>query len=179
MAAHVVLVGLMATGKTTIGRRLAKRLDIPFVDADGELEQRTGQSVRDLFEKEGEDGFRRLESELLGELLAATEPYVIATGGGVVITPENRVLLKQSGAFVVWLDADPTFLASRAAGKTNRPLLDGDPVGTLTRLATERRAWYDEVADATIDIRPAFREQENPKDHLSYVIAGLVRERDK
>jgi shikimate kinase len=169
----------MATGKTTIGRSLAKRLDRPFVDADGALEERTGLSVRDLFEKEGEAGFRRLESELLGELLAAPEPHVIATGGGAVVTAENRELLKRSGAFVVWLDADPTFLASRAAGKTTRPLLDGDPVGTLTRLADERRPWYTEVANATIDIRPAFRDQEKPKDHLSYVIAGLVQERDR
>jgi shikimate kinase len=179
MNGHVVLVGLMATGKTTIGRRLAKRLDRPFIDADGELEQRTGLSVRDLFEKEGEDGFRRLESDLLGELVAAAEPHVIATGGGVVVTSENRGLLKRSGAFVVWLDAEPTFLASRAAGKATRPLLDGDPVGTLQRLSSERAPWYAEVADVRIDIRPAFREQENPKDHLSYVIAGLVQERDR
>jgi shikimate kinase len=104
---------------------------------------------------------------------------VIATGGGVVVTRENRELLQRSGAFVVWLDADPTFLASRAAGKTTRPLLDGDPVGTLTRLADERRPWYEEVADARIDIRPAFRDQEKPKDHLSFVIARLVQERDQ
>jgi shikimate kinase len=177
MPEHVVLVGLMATGKTTIGRRLATRLDRPFVDADGELEDRTGLSVRDLFEKEGEPGFRRLESDLLGELLDTPEPHVIATGGGVVVTPESRERLKGAGAFVVWLDADPAFLASRAAGKTTRPLLDGDPVGTLKRLSSERAPWYAEVADVRIDIHPAFREQEKPKDHLSYVIAGLVKER--
>jgi shikimate kinase len=177
MSAHVVLVGLMATGKTTIGRRLAKRLDRPFVDADTELEERTGLTVRELFEKEGEAGFRRLESDLLGELLAVTEPHVIATGGGAVVTPANRELLARSSAFVVWLDADPAFLAARAAGKSTRPLLDGDPIGTLTRLADERRPWYEEVADARIDIRPAFRDQEKPKDHLSFVIARLVQER--
>ena len=176
MAPHVVLVGLMATGKTTIGKRLANRLDRPFVDADGELEARSGLSVRELFEKEGEAGFRRLESELLDELLAAPEPHVIATGGGVVVTPENRERLKGAGFFVVWLDADPAFLASRAADKSTRPLLDGDPVGTLKRLSSERAPWYAEVADVRIDIHPAFREQEKPKDHLSYVIAGLVRE---
>jgi shikimate kinase len=175
---HVVLVGLMATGKTTIGRRLANRLDRPFVDADAALEERTGLSVRELFEKEGEEGFRRLESELLAELLDETEPHVIATGGGAVVTAENRERLKRADAFVVWLDAEPTFLASRAAGKTTRPLLDGDPVGTLTRLSSERAPWYAEVADARIDIHPAFREQEKPKDHLSFVIAKLVREQD-
>jgi shikimate kinase len=177
MAEHVVFVGLMATGKTTIGRRVGKRLGRTFVDADAELEARTGLTVRELFEKEGEAGFRRLESDLLGELLAAPEPHVIATGGGVVVRPENRELLKRSGAFVVWLDADPAFLASRAEGKTTRPLLDGDPVGTLTRLSSERAPWYAEVADERIDIHPAFREQEKPKDHLSYVIAGMVEER--
>jgi shikimate kinase len=176
-ADHVVLVGLMATGKTTIGRRLAKRLDRPFVDADAELEARSGLSVRELYAKEGEAGVRALESELLGELLDATEPHVIATGGGVVVSPENRERLKRSGSFVVWLDADPEFLASRAAGKTTRPLLDGDPVGTLRRLSSERAPWYAEVADVRIDIHPAFREQEKPKDHLSFVLARLVDER--
>jgi shikimate kinase len=135
--------------------------------------------VRDLFEKEGEAEFRRLESDLLSELLGVTDAHVIATGGGVVVNHENRELLKRSDAFVVWLDADPAFLASRAAGKATRPLLDGDPVGTLQRLSSERAPWYAEVADVRIDIHPAFREQEKPKDHLSYVIAGLVRERDR
>src|SRR4051794_31242725 len=176
MASHVVLVGLMATGKTTIGRRVAKRLDRPFVDSDSELEERTGMMVRELFEKEGEAEFRRLETELLAELLDASEPSVIATGGGVVVTAANRDRLRQGDAFVVWLDAEPAFLASRAERKTTRPLLDGDPLGTLQRLSVERTPWYSEVADTRLDIGPAFREQEKPKDHLSYVIAKLVGE---
>ena len=176
MAPHVVLVGLMATGKTTIGKRVAKRLDRPFVDADAELEARTGMSIRELFETEGEDEFRRLEAKLLGELLDATAPQVIATGGGAVVTAATRERLKGPDSFVVWLDADPVFLASRAAGKTTRPLLDDDPVGTLSRLSQERSPWYREVADATLDIRPAHRDQEKPKDHLAYVIVKLVKE---
>jgi shikimate kinase len=177
MARHVVLVGLMATGKTTIGRRVAGRLDRPFLDADAELEARAGMTVRELFDTHGEAEFRRLESELLGELLDAPEPHVIATGGGVVTTSTNRDRLRKDDAFVVWLDADPAFLASRAERKNTRPLLDGDALGTLQRLSVERGPWYREVADARIDILPAFREQERPKEHLSDVIAQLVTER--
>ncbi|MEY2406414.1 MAG: shikimate kinase [Acidimicrobiaceae bacterium] len=178
-ASHVVLVGLMASGKTTIGRRVAKRLERTFVDADDLLEQRAGRSVRDIFANDGEAAFRRLESELLGELLNAAEPQVIATGGGVVVAPVNRQRLKRAGAFVVWLYADASFLTSRAEGKASRPLLDDDPASTLARLAAEREPWYREVADVTIDIRPAFRERDKPKAHLADVIAELVRDREQ
>ena len=131
---HVVLVGLMATGKTTIGRRVAKRLGRPFLDADGELEQRTGLSVRELFEKEGEAAFRRLESELLGELLAASEPHVIATGGGVVVTARQPSAGSAApGAARRVARRRPRVPRHRAAGRTHRPLLDDDdPLRTST-----------------------------------------------
>ncbi len=147
---HVVLVGMMGSGKTTVGRRIAKRLGRPFLDGDLELESRTGRSVRDWFEAEGEDGFRRAESELLAALLAEPEPSVIAAGGGVVVRPENRLALR--APFVVWLDGDPAFLASRVAQKEHRPLIDDDVAGTIERLHAERDGWYRDVADEVVAI---------------------------
>src|SRR5437899_188667 len=118
---HLVLVGLMGVGKTTIGRRVARHLKRPFVDADAELEQRTGRSVRELFELEGEEGFRQREAELLAQLLQAREPIVIAAGGGVVVRGDNRDLLRSAAARVIYLEAAPAFLASRVTSKDHRP----------------------------------------------------------
>jgi shikimate kinase len=172
-ARHVVLVGMMGSGKTTVGRRVAKRLDRPFLDADLELEARTGRSVREWFAAEGEDGFRRAESELLVELLAEPQPSVIAAGGGVVVRAENRAAL--AGPFVVFLDGDPAFLAGRVAQKEHRPLIDDDVAGTIERLHAERAAWYLQVADEVVAVTPVHRSSESPKRDLADLIAALVR----
>jgi 5-deoxy-5-amino-3-dehydroquinate synthase len=175
---HIVLVGLMGVGKTTIGRRVAHQLGRPFVDADAELERRSGQSVRELFAAEGEDGFRRRESEVLDELLRAEEPMVIAAGGGVVVRPENRDRLRRTPGRVIYLHADPVFLASRVTRKDHRPLLDGDdPTAVLRRLADERDGWYREVADAVIDVQAHYASHEKPnaKDRIAAEIVSLER----
>ncbi|HZA75937.1 MAG TPA: shikimate kinase [Acidimicrobiales bacterium] len=122
---HVVLVGLMGVGKTTVGRRLARELQRPFADADEQLELRAGRTIPVIFRDDGEAAFRRLESEVLADLLGRTHPLVVAAGGGVVTGAENRALLSRHG-FVVWLRASAGFLATRI-DPTHRPLLATDP----------------------------------------------------
>jgi len=178
---HLVLVGLMGAGKSTIGKRVASRLGCQFVDADAELERRSGHTMRELFENEGEDAMRQRESALLRELLSATEPVVIAAGGGVVVRPENRELLRSGAARVIYLAADPAFLASRVKRKEHRPLLDGpDPTATLIRLGREREPWYREVADAVVDVQVHYATQHKPKakdriaDEIVFLEYGLT-----
>lgn len=154
-ARHVVLVGMMGAGKSTVGRRLAARLGRSFVDLDIELEQRSGRSVRAWFAESGEAAFRSAETGLLGDVLAAREPVVAAAGGGVVCRAENRARLSEPDVAVVWLDAPASFLASRLAAQGaggDRPLLDADPRSALERLHAERGAWYAEVADVTVAV---------------------------
>ncbi|MGE3620035.1 MAG: shikimate kinase [Acidimicrobiia bacterium] len=154
-AGPVVLVGLMGSGKTTLGARLAARLDRPFVDADEEVVERAGRTIAELFAAEGEDAFRSLESAVLCDLLG-DGPRVVATGGGVVVRSENRARLRDPGVTVVWLDGSPGFLASRVGPDDGRPLLGGgDARAVLERLARERGAWYAEVADLTVDVDPS------------------------
>jgi shikimate kinase len=167
----VVLVGMMGSGKTTVGRRVAARLDRPFLDADAELEERSGRTVRDWFAEAGESAFRDAESATLTALLDHPEPAVIAAGGGVVIRAENRAAL--ADPFVVLLDAEPAFLASRVQRKSHRPLIDGDAVGTLERLHAERGAWYQEVADVVVPVEPA-HQTAHPKRTLAQQVAELV-----
>jgi shikimate kinase len=171
---HVVLVGAMGVGKTTVGRRLARELQRPFADADEQLELRAGRTIPVIFREDGEQAFRRLESEVLADLLGQPDPLVVAVGGGVVTGPENRALLGRR-AFVVWLRASPGFLAARS-DPTHRPLLAGepDPAATLERLIAARTPLYEEVADATIDVEPFHAEGDKPKRALARHIARLV-----
>jgi shikimate kinase len=173
---HVVLVGLMGSGKSTIGRRLARLLDRPFVDADDAVEASAGQSIADLFAApEGEAGFRDLEAATLGELLDDPEATVIAAGGGAVVTAGTRRRLADPAVTVVWLDAAPAFLASRAKARPHRPLLaDADPRATLERLHGERAPLYGEVADLVVDVEPFHDRHEQPKQALAERIAELV-----
>jgi shikimate kinase len=149
----VVLVGLMGTGKTTVGRLLAERWGWRLIDSDEQVEARTGMTVREIFERDGEPAFRRLEAEALRDALTDSQPSVVAAAGGVVLDPGNREQLRDAGV-VVWLTATPSVLAARATapGGAHRPLLDGDPLGTMTRLAEERAPLYREVADHIIDV---------------------------
>lgn len=147
---HLVLVGMMGAGKSTVGRMLAHRLGCRLLDTDQLVERHTGRSVREIFAEDGEAAFRDLESQVLLRALAAEEPSVIAAAGGVVLREENRRALAASSVRVVWLRADAGVLAGRVRGGGHRPLLDGDPEGVLRRLAGERDALYREVADAII-----------------------------
>jgi shikimate kinase len=173
---HIVLVGLSGTGKTSVGRRIAALLSRPFVDADEEIEERTGRTVRGIFAGDGEAAFRELEAKVMADLLASPEPSVIAAGGGAVVVDSTRKRLQHPDVFVVWLSASPEFLASRTTKKAHRPLLDGDPVAALARLAQERTDWYEEVADVAFDVQPAHRAAPKPeaKDQIARTIVAMV-----
>ena len=146
----IVLVGLMASGKSTVGRLVAERLGRRLVDSDTAIEARTGSTVRELWEAGGEASYRRLESEVVLDGVAEDPPVVLAAPGGVVLDPEVREALR--GAFVVWLRADPSTLAGRVRPGDHRPLLGADPRAVLTRMAAERAGLYRQVSDAAIDV---------------------------
>ena len=149
---HLVLVGLMGSGKTTVSRVIAERLQRRVLDSDAVIEARTGRTVREIFATDGEVAFRTLESEVLAEALASDEPVVIAAAGGVVLSDANRLALRAAKAKVVWLCANPTVLVERVKSGAHRPLLDGDVQGTLLRMAADREPLYREVADAIVSV---------------------------
>src|SRR5688572_23682127 len=155
----------MGSGKTTVGRRVAARLDRHFVDADAAIEEITDRTIAEIFEQEGEQGFRDLEADTFEELLEHHEPCVIAAGGGLVVRPENRARMARPDVTVVFLDASPAFLASRVAARPQRPLLAGEesPRAVLDRLHGERASLYAEVADITVDVQPFHAREERPK----------------
>jgi len=149
---YPVLIGLMGSGKSSIGRRLAKYLNVELIDLDHYIVEKDGRSIPEIFAQEGETFFRQLETACLREVLG--KPAVIATGGGVVICEENRQLLKAHPP-VVWLKASPHFLASRINGDSNRPLIAGDQtladtLNKLQGLADHRYPLYEECADFTL-----------------------------
>jgi len=146
----IFLVGPMGVGKTTIGRQLAKLLNYEFIDSDHEIEARTGASIAWIFDVEGEAGFRSREQAMIGEL-TQRPGIVLATGGGAVIQPENRLALKQRGVSV-YLKADVDELLKRTSHDKNRPLLQTDnPREKLAELLEAREPWYLEVADLVFD----------------------------
>ncbi len=145
MVPRVVLIGLMGSGKSSIGRRLATRLELPLIDLDEYIVKETGLGIPEIFSRHGECEFRRLEHKALSK--AIRRRAVIATGGGVVLSAENRVLLKQHPP-VIWLKAEPEFLARRIEGDTNRPLVAaGDALEKLRELARVRHPLYAECAN--------------------------------
>ena len=147
---NLVLVGPMGAGKTSIGKRLAERLGLDFVDADREIEAHTGASVATIFDCEGEVGFRARERALLAELLQTTG-RVIATGGGAVLDAGSRVLLRERG-YVVHLHADVAAQIARLSRDRTRPLLQRpDREAVLQQLAEARAPLYAEVADLRYD----------------------------
>ncbi len=140
----VVLVGLMGVGKSTVGRRLAKRLGLPFIDSDSAIEDAVGLPAGEVFERYGEADYRDGERRLVARLIDG-EVRVIATGGGVFVDPRTRQLLKER-AITVWLDASIDVLAERTARRDTRPLLkNGDPKATLEQLAAIERQAYAEA----------------------------------
>jgi shikimate kinase len=147
---NIFLVGPMGVGKSSIGRRLAARLEREFIDCDEELIRRTGVDIDVIFDIEGEDGFRARESKLLHELVAL-RGVVLATGGGAVLSAENRTALAQNGT-VVYLHASPELLAQRTARDRKRPLLrTGDRKKRIRELLEQRESLYEEVADCSVD----------------------------
>lgn len=145
----IALVGMMGAGKTTVGRRLARALRLPFQDADEEIERAAGVSVSELFALRGEEEFRRGEAQVIERLLSGP-PAVLATGGGALTSEATRRLIAER-AISVWLRADLDTLTRRATRRPTRPLLqNGDPRETLSRLLAARTPFY-QAANITID----------------------------
>jgi shikimate kinase len=166
---NVFLVGLMGAGKTTVGRILARRLGLTFIDSDHEIEARTGVKIPTIFEIEGEDGFRKRETQVIAELTQG-DNLVLATGGGVVLNPENRALLK-SGGWVVYINVPPEILYERIRNDRNRPLIQVDnPLARLRELYVQRDPLYREVADWVVDGR---------RLNTQGVLQWLLKELDK
>jgi shikimate kinase len=147
----IVLIGLMGAGKTAVGRRLANRLDLPFIDADTEIELAAGASISEIFAEHGESYFRQGERKVIARLLQGG-PQVLATGGGAFINAETRANIKARG-LSVWLKADLKVLLKRVGRRGNRPLLaGGDPEKVMKKLMDERYPIYAE-ADVTVESR--------------------------
>jgi shikimate kinase len=159
-ASSIMLVGMMAAGKSSVGRRLAERRGWEFFDSDRQIEAITGRSVAEIWRTDGEAAFRALEAQVLADALASTTPRVIAAAGGTVLDPRNRRLMSLHHP-VVWLRARPDTLARRvrAGSAVHRPLLDEDPEGVLARLDAARRPFYEDVADVTVDVDDLTAEQ--------------------
>ncbi len=148
-ARTITLVGLMGVGKSSVGRRLAHALELPFKDADHEIEAAAGRTIPEIFADMGEPAFREGERRVITRLLD-DPPHVLATGGGAFMNDETRRLIKER-SISVWLKADLDILARRVARKDNRPLVSGkDPMEVLTELAAVRYPVYGE-ADLTVE----------------------------
>lgn len=145
----VFLIGPMGSGKSAVGRLLARLLDAPFQDSDAEIERRTGVDISYIFDREGEDGFREREREVIDEL-TRLEPIVLATGGGAVLREENRRCLAERG-HVVYLQTSVEQQVHRVRHAKHRPLLANvDPGIKLEELMSERAALYRSIADHTV-----------------------------
>ena len=165
----IVLVGLMGAGKTSVGRRLALALDLPFRDSDEEVERAAGRTVAEIFADLGEQAFRDGERKVIARLLDEP-PHVLATGGGAFMNPDTRQLIAEK-AISIWLKADIDVLLRRVGRKTDRPLLQSDdPRGVLEGLAAQRHPTY-VLADITVD------SVESPHSATVQAIMDALRER--
>jgi shikimate kinase len=149
----IVMVGLMGCGKSSVGKRLANKLGLPFMDADEEIERVAQKTINEIFADHGETFFRDRESKVISRLLASG-PQVLATGGGAFINPETRANIKENG-ISIWLKAELPVLMRRVAKRDTRPLLrDVDPEAVMRKLMTDRYPIYAE-ADLTVESREA------------------------
>ncbi len=165
-APNIILVGMMGAGKSAVGRELAKLLRRPLADIDGEIARRAGKSISDIFAGDGEDAFRKMESEELARALQKNG-CIIAAGGGAILAPQNAKLMRAGGT-VFYLCAPPKLLAARARPQ-NRPLLARakNPEKTLAKLLREREPLYRKTAHCTITVG----ENETPADVAAKIIA--------
>ena len=151
MAEHIFVVGMMGCGKTTVGRLLAERLGWRHLDSDEQVGRDTGQTVPEIFADRGEPAFRAAEKRALAAAAVSDTPTVVSVAGGAVLDPDNRRVLRRSGA-VVWLRAQVETLAERVGDGAGRPLLGDDPGAALRRLYAQRRPVYQELAQIVVDV---------------------------
>jgi shikimate kinase len=163
---QIVLVGLMGSGKSTVGALVAARTGRLFVDVDIVIARETGKTVRELWEQGGEAAYRKLESDAVLRVLAGDTASVLAAPGGVVLDPALRAAL--AGHFVVWLQTRPTTLAGRVRAGDHRPLLGAKPADVLAVMADERSDLYRQVATATLDT------DDRAPDVVAEAVVGLL-----
>jgi len=164
---RIVLVGPMGSGKSTVMEILSSRLDCPGLDTDRIVEDREGRSVAEVFASDGEDMFRSLELSALEAALGRSGSVVVATGGGIVETPAARRLLEAEHG-VVLLAVSPPVAVERIGSPDSRPLLGDDPAGAMLRLIERRRAWWEQVADVSVEVDAL-----SPEAVADAVLAGL------
>ena len=163
----IVLVGLMGAGKSTVGRRLARRLGVDFVDTDDEIELAADHSIAEIFERFGEDSFRDGERRVIARLVEGS-PKVIATGGGAFVNEQTRALILDR-CIAVWLDADLETLAERVSRRDHRPLLkDREPLPVLQHMAGTRNPLY---AEAHLHIRTEPSPHERAVDRILHALS--------
>lgn len=164
----VLLVGLMAVGKTTVGLPLGAALGCPYLDNDELVRRATGAALEELKQAVGGDGLHEAEVAALTEALGTPPPFVAAVAAWVVVRPENRRRLRESHAYVVWLRATAETLARRVGEGGDRPWLRPDPLTVLRQMAAERSAYYAEVADLVVDV-----DHEDAGQVVAEIVAGL------
>jgi shikimate kinase len=169
---HLVLVGLMGAGKTTVGERCGAVLDRPFVDTDQLVEATAHLTVAEIFEQLGEAHFRALERQAVADVVASPAPLVVACGGGAVVDPASRAVLRDAGV-VVWLQAPPAVLQARVGTGGTRPLLREGAAPALERLAAQRAAMYDDVAHVIVDTT------DRSVDEVADAVLMAARESDR
>lgn len=150
---NIILTGFMGSGKSTLGIRLSYRMKQPYIDTDKYIERKTGRTISEIFETDGEAAFRRMETEALTDLISdSTHDHVIATGGGMPMNEANHDLLKRLGV-VVWLRIRPETVLERLANDTNRPLLQREDREQVIRdLMAERAPMYEKCSDVIVDV---------------------------
>lgn len=149
---NVILIGFMGCGKTTIGIRLSFKLQMTVEDTDKMIERRKGCTVREIFDREGEEAFRKMETELLRDISRRNYSSILSVGGGTPVRPENRELLKKCGT-VVYLRAKPETIYNRLKGDQTRPLLQcEDPMSRIRELMESRKEAYESCADLILDV---------------------------